>query len=122
MARIVGVELPKEKRMDVALRSIYGIGPTRAAEILGRTQIDPAIRSKDLSEADASKLTSFIQSEYRVEGELRREVTGNIKRLMEISCYRGNRHKRSLPVRGQRSHTNARTRKGPRRAVGGRKK
>lgn len=114
MARVVGVDLPKDKRIEIALRYIYGIGPTRAREVLQATNINPDIRVRDLTDEQASILTSYIQTHYKVEGDLRREVNANIKRLMDIGCYRGIRHKRNLPVRGQRTHTNARTRKGPR--------
>ncbi len=119
MARVVGVDLPKNKRMDIALTYVNGIGRTLAKKVLEQTGIDPALRAKDLTEEQASKLTTAIQRDYKVEGDLRREITLNVKRLMDIGCYRGLRHKKGLPVRGQRSHTNARTRKGPRRAVGG---
>ncbi len=117
MARIVGVDLPRNKRVEVGLTYIYGIGPTRAKEVLAKTGIDPNIRIQNLSDEQANTLTAVIQNDYKVEGDLRREVTGNIKRLMEINCYRGLRHKRGLPVRGQRTSTNARTRKGPRRTA-----
>lgn len=117
MARVVGVDLPKDKKLEFALRYIYGIGRTRAREVCEATNIDPNIRVRDLTDEQASILTSYIQSHYKVEGDLRREVAANIKRLMDIGCYRGIRHKKGLPVRGQRTHTNARTRKGPRRAI-----
>jgi small subunit ribosomal protein S13 len=117
MARIVGIDLPRDKRIDVGLQSIFGIGSTRANEVLARTSIDPATRVRDLTDEQVSRLSSVIQNDYKVEGDLRREVTANIKRLMDINCYRGIRHKRGLPVHGQRTHTNARTRKGPRRAT-----
>ncbi|MFN3704868.1 MAG: 30S ribosomal protein S13 [Thermoflexales bacterium] len=120
MTRIAGVDLPKNKRIDIALSYIYGIGRPLAKQILARTPIDPATRVKDLSEGDAALLREIIEKEYKVEGELRREVQLNIKRLIEIGCYRGLRHKRMLPVRGQRTRTNARTRKGPRKTVAGR--
>ncbi len=117
MARIVGIDLPRPKRVEVGLTYIFGIGPTRSREILAKANVNPDKRVKDLSDEEVSAITVVIQNDYKVEGDLRREVTGNIKRLMEINCYRGQRHKRGLPVRGQRTHTNARTRKGPRRAT-----
>ena len=115
MARIVGVELPREKRVEAGIQAIYGIGPTRAKQLLERIGVDPDTRIRDLTDEEVNKISNIIQSDYKVEGDLRREVTANIKRLMDINCYRGLRHKRGLPVRGQRTHTNARTRKGPRR-------
>ncbi len=118
MPRIMGVDLPKEKRIDVSLRYLYGVGKVRSADILQEAGIDPAKRAKDLSEEEVSRITSVIQKGYRIEGDLRREVAQNIKRLMDIGSYRGMRHKKSLPARGQRTRTNARTRKGPRRNVG----
>lgn len=117
MARVAGVDLPREKRVEVGIQYIYGIGPTRAKTILAETGISPDRRVRDLSDEEASRLQTYIVSKYNVEGDLRREVQANIKRLMDINCYRGNRHKRGLPVRGQRTHTNARTRKGPRGAT-----
>jgi small subunit ribosomal protein S13 len=117
MARIVGVDLPRDKRVEAGLQYIYGIGATRAKEILAQTGISPDKRVRELSDEEASRLTTAIQNTWKVEGDLRREVTGNIKRLMDINSYRGLRHKRSLPVHGQRTHTNARTRKGPRGAT-----
>ncbi|MGQ9855593.1 MAG: 30S ribosomal protein S13 [Fervidobacterium sp.] len=114
MARIVGVEIPSNKKVHIALRYLYGIGPTRALEICQGTGVDPDKRVKDLTEDEISKIASFIQQNYKVEGELRTEVMRNIKRLMDIGCYRGLRHKLGLPVRGQRTRSNARTRKGPR--------
>ena len=117
MARLLGVDIPNEKRIEIAITYIYGIGPTRAREILEKTGIDPNVRVQNLSDEQANTLTAIIQNDYKVEGDLRREVTANVKRLMDINCYRGLRHKRSLPVRGQRTHTNARTRKGPRKAA-----
>ncbi len=117
MARISGVDLPRNKRIDVALRSIYGIGPKFASEILEKASIDPALRTSALTEGDVVKLRDIIEREYKVEGDLRREISMNINRLMELGCYRGLRHRKGLPVRGQRTHTNARTRKGPRRMV-----
>ena len=122
MARIIGVEVPPNKRIDIALRYIYGIGPSTAKKIISETGVDPDIRVKDLSEDDLAKLRDYITENYTVEGDLHREVSQNIKRLMEIGCYRGLRHRRGLPVRGQRTHTNARTRKGPRKQIGGKKK
>jgi len=118
MPRIVGVDVPKEKRVELALTYIYGIGRATANKILKKAGINPSVRAKDLTEEDVSKLTSAIQGEYRVEGDLKREVQANIKRLMDIGSYRGFRHRRSLPTRGQRTRTNARTRKGPRKTVG----
>ena len=120
MARIEGVDLPRDKRIEIALTYIYGIGPTRARQILASTGVNPDIRVKDLTETDVSSLREFIGQAYKVEGDLRREVQMNIKRLIEIGCYRGLRHRRSLPLRGQRTRTNARTRKGPKKTVAGR--
>jgi small subunit ribosomal protein S13 len=117
MARIEGVDLPRNKRIDIALTSIFGIGRTKAKEILAKAGVDGAIRTFDLSERDVISIRNVIQREYRVEGDLRKEIAQNIKRLIDIKCYRGLRHKKGLPVRGQRTHTNARTRKGPRRRV-----
>jgi len=122
MARIAGVDLPKDKRIDYALTLIYGIGWTRAREALAATGIDPAVRVGDLREEEVSRLREYIDRNYKVEGELRAEVQMNIRRLMDIGSYRGLRHRRGLPVRGQRTRTNARTRKGPRRTVGTKKK
>ena len=122
MARLVGVDLPRNKRIEIALTYIYGIGLTTAKEIIAATGVDPDIRVKDLSEEDLAKLRDYIQQTLKVEGDLHREVSQNVKRLMEIGCYRGLRHRRGLPVRGQRTHTNARTRKGPRKQIGGKKK
>jgi small subunit ribosomal protein S13 len=123
MARIAGINLPREKRIEVALTYIYGIGPTTARKLLAYAGIGPDVRVKALSEEDEKKLRDAIDSmQLRVEGDLRREVQGNIKRLMDIGCYRGMRHRRGLPVRGQRTKTNARTRKGPKRTVAGKKK
>ena len=121
MARISGVDLPRDKRIEIGLTYIYGIGRKTAQDILTATGIDPDIRVRDLSEADTSKLRDFIDHNVKVEGDLRRENSMNIKRLIEIGCYRGLRHRRGLPVRGQRTHTNARTRKGPRKQIGGKK-
>ncbi|MBI9050965.1 MAG: 30S ribosomal protein S13 [Anaerolineaceae bacterium] len=120
MARIEGVDLPRNKRIVIALTYIFGIGLTRSQQILANTSINPDIRVKDLSETDANKLREFITKHYKVEGDLRREVQMNIKRLVEIGCYRGLRHRRSLPLNGQRTKTNARTRKGPKKTVAGR--
>ena len=122
MARLVGVDLPRNKRIEIALTYIYGIGLTTAKEIIAATGVDPDIRVKDLSEEDLAKLRDYIQQNLKVEGDLHREVSQNVKRLMEIGCYRGLRHRRGLPVRGQRTHTDARTRKGPRKQIGGKKK
>ncbi|NLG98045.1 MAG: 30S ribosomal protein S13 [Chloroflexi bacterium] len=120
MARIEGVDLPRNKRVEIGLTYIYGIGPTRARTILEATNVNPDIRVKDLSEAELNTLREFIARSYKVEGDLRREVQMNIKRLVEIGCYRGLRHRRNLPVHGQRTRTNARTRKGPKKTVAGR--
>ena len=122
MARISGVDLPKNKRIEIALTYIYGIGRTSANKILAATGINPDTRVKDLTEADEAKLREIIGHSYTVEGDLRRDVAMDIKRLTEIGCYRGMRHRRGLPVRGQRSKTNARTRKGPKRTVANKKK
>jgi small subunit ribosomal protein S13 len=117
MARIAGVDLPRQKRVEIALTYIYGIGVARSNTILGKAGIDGNVRVKDLSEEEASRIAKIIDSEGGVEGDLRKDVAMNVKRLMEIGSYRGMRHRRNLPVRGQRTHTNARTRKGPRRAM-----
>jgi small subunit ribosomal protein S13 len=122
VARIAGVDLPRNKRAEVALTYIYGVGPTRAREILNATGVDPDKRTFNLSDEDVSRLRRQIETELKVEGALRTEVSMNIKRLMDIGCYRGLRHRRGLPVRGQRTHTNARTHKGRRRAIAGKKK
>jgi len=122
MARIAGVEIPRNKRVEIALTYIYGIGRTRAQEALEATGIDGGVRVKDLSEQDVVKLRDYIENKWKLEGELRSEVQSNIKRLMDIGCYRGLRHRRGLPVRGQKTKTNARTRKGPKRTVAGKKK
>ena len=122
MARLVGVDLPRNKRIEIALTYIYGIGLTTAKQIIAETGVDPDVRVKDLTEEDLAKLRDYIQQNLKVEGDLHREVSQNVKRLMEIGCYRGLRHRRGLPVRGQRTHTNARTRKGPRKQIGGKKK
>jgi small subunit ribosomal protein S13 len=121
MARVAGVELPKNKRMEIALTYIYGIGRTAASKILTRANVDPARKSDDLSAEEQVRIRQVIDSDFEVEGDLRREVQQNIKRLMDLGCYRGIRHRRGLPVRGQRTHTNARTRKGPRKVVAGKK-
>lgn len=123
MARIAGVDLPKNKRIDVALTYIYGIGPTKAREILETVKVDWQKKSDELSNEEVNAIRNELEQNYKVEGDLRREVISNIKRLMDIGCYRGLRHRRGLPCHGQRTHTNARTRKGPRRSVvGGKKK
>lgn len=122
MARIAGVDLPREKRVEHALPYIYGIGLTRSRAILAQAEVDPDTRVKDLAESEVAKLREIVDNTYKVEGDLRREVQLNIKRLMDIGCYRGLRHRRGLPVRGQSTKTNARTRKGPRRTVAGKKK
>ncbi len=122
MARLVGVDLPRDKRIEVGLTYIYGIGLTTSKKILAETGINPDTRVNDLTEDELSKLRDYIQQHLTTEGDLHREVSQNIKRLMEIGCYRGLRHRRGLPVRGQRTHTNARTRKGPRKQIGGKKK
>ena len=122
MARIAGVDLPTEKRIEAGLTYIYGIGWTTSREILEKTGINPSTRVKDLTEEEAGKIRKVIENDYMVEGDLRRDVSMNIKRLMEIGCYRGIRHRRGLPVRGQKTKTNARTRKGPKKTVGRKKK
>ncbi|MFN8522746.1 MAG: 30S ribosomal protein S13 [Chloroflexota bacterium] len=122
MARIAGVDIPRERRVEASLPVIYGIGFSTARLILQRANVDPSRRVRDLSEEEVSRIREIIDREYKVEGDLRREVNLNIKRLMEIGCYRGLRHRRNLPVRGQRTRTNARMRKGPRRTVAGRRK
>ena len=122
MARLVGVDLPRDKRVEIGLTYIYGIGLTTSKKILAETGVDPDVRIKDLTEDDLTKLRDCIQENIKVEGDLHRDVSQNVKRLMEIGCYRGLRHRRGLPVRGQRTHTNARTRKGPRKQIGGKKK
>lgn len=122
MARIAGVDIPREKRVEISLRYIYGIGPTTSRQILARTRISPDTRVKNLTEEEVSRLRELIDREYKVEGDLRREINLNIKRLIEIGSYRGLRHRRGLPVRGQRTRTNARTRRGPRKTVAGRRK
>ena len=122
MARIAGVDLPVQKRVVISLQYIYGIGKKSAADIVTKAGIDMATRTKDLTDDQAKKLRDIIEAGYTVEGDLRREITMNIKRLMDLGCYRGVRHRRGLPVRGQRTRTNARTRKGPRKAIAGAKK
>jgi small subunit ribosomal protein S13 len=122
MARISGIDLPREKRIEHALPYIYGVGLSRSQQILAEAGVDPDVRVKDLAETDVAKIREIIDRSFKVEGDLRREVQLNIKRLMDIGCYRGLRHRRGLPVRGQSTKTNARTRKGPRRTVAGKKK
>ena len=122
MARLVGVDLPRDKRIEIALTYIYGIGRTRSKEILAATGVNPDLRSKDLGDDDLRKLSDYINESLKVEGDLRREVQADIRRKIEIGCYQGLRHRRGLPVRGQRTKTNARTRKGPKRTVAGKKK
>ena len=122
MARIAGVDIPNNKRIEIALTYIYGIGLKSAQDILAKTGIDPDTRAKDLSEAEVAKLRDVIEADYHVEGDLRREVAMNIKSMVEINCYRGVRHRKGLPVRGQRTKTNARTRKGPAKTIANKKK
>jgi len=122
MARLAGVDLPRDKRMEVALTYIYGIGQTRAQQTLTATGVSPDLRSRDLSDDDLIKLRDWIDANYKIEGDLRREVAQDIRRKVEIGCYQGIRHRRGLPVHGQRTHTNARTRKGPKKTVAGKKK
>ncbi len=122
MARIAGIDLPRNKRSEVALTYIYGIGRSSSQEILAKAGVDANTRTDDLTEAEVAKIREIIDREYRVEGDLRREISMNIKRLMDLGCYRGLRHRRGLPVRGQKTKTNARTRKGPRKTVAGKKK
>ncbi|HEU4989837.1 MAG TPA: 30S ribosomal protein S13 [Gemmatimonadaceae bacterium] len=122
MARISGVDLPRDKKVEIGLTYIFGIGRKSAAEIVQKAGVDASLRVRDLSDADVNKLRQAIEREYKVEGALRTEVAMNVKRLMDIGSYRGIRHRRGLPVRGQRTHTNARTKKGPRRAIAGKKK
>jgi small subunit ribosomal protein S13 len=122
MARIAGVDLPREKRIEVALTYIFGIGLKTAQKILAATAINPDTRTRDLTDEEVTRLREYIDKNFKIEGDLRREIAQNIKRLMEIGCYRGLRHRRGLPVRGQRTHTNARTRKGPRKPIGAKKK
>jgi small subunit ribosomal protein S13 len=120
MARITGVDIPREKKVNISLRYIYGIGPSNSAHILAEAGIDPDTKVKDLKESEVSKIREIIDKEFKVEGELRKDVSMNVKRLIEIGSYRGLRHRRSLPVRGQRTRTNARTRRGVRKTVAGR--
>ena len=120
MARIEGVDLPRNKRVEIGLRYLYGIGPTRSKEILKGTQVNPDTRVKDLTDSEVATIREFINQNYKVEGDLRRDVQMHIKRLIEIGCYRGLRHRRNLPAHGQRTRTNARTRKGPKKTVAGR--
>jgi len=122
MARLAGVDLPREKRIEIALTYVYGIGRTRAQQTLAETGVSPDVRVRDIAEDDLVKLGQYIDANFTVEGDLRREVAADIRRKVEIGCYEGLRHRRGLPVRGQRTHTNARTRKGPRRAIAGKKK
>ena len=122
MARIAGVDLPRDKRLDIALRYIYGIGSTRAYQIVAGSGVEGGTKVRDLSEDEVLKIRAFIDQNVKVEGDLRREVAQDIKRKIEIGCYQGIRHRRGLPVRGQRTHTNARTRKGPKKTIAGRKK
>ncbi|MDD5069295.1 MAG: 30S ribosomal protein S13 [Candidatus Omnitrophica bacterium] len=122
MPRILGVDIPKKKKISISLRYLYGIGPVNALEILAHLGIDPDRQASDLSDEEVAQMTSYIQETYKIEGELRREVASNIRRLNEIACYRGTRHRKGLPVRGQRTKCNSRTRKGPRPRVGGIKK
>ena len=122
MARIAGVDLPRDKRVDVALRYIYGVGPTRALEVVSGTGVDAGTKVRDLSEEEVVRIREYIDRNFKVEGDLRRDVAQDIKRKIEIACYQGLRHRRSLPVHGQRTHTNARTRKGPKKTVGVRRK
>lgn len=122
MARIAGIDLPRNKRIEVALTYIYGIGRSSSQGILAKAGVDPGTRSDDLTEAEIGKIREILDRDFRVEGDLRREVSMNIKRLMDLGCYRGLRHRRGLPVRGQQTKTNARTRKGPRKTVAGKKK
>jgi small subunit ribosomal protein S13 len=122
MARIAGVDIPRDKRVEVSLRYIYGIGSTNSRQILSRARVSPDTRVKDLTEDEVNRIREVIDKNYKVEGDLRREVQLNIKRLVEISCYRGVRHRRNLPVHGQRTRTNARTKRGPRKTVAGRRR
>ena len=118
MPRILGVDIPGKKRIEYALQYVYGVGPARSKEVVAKAKLDPAKKADDLTDEEVSRITNILQSGYRIEGDLRREVAQNIRRLISIGCYRGIRHKKGLPVRGQRTSTNARTRKGPRRTVG----
>ena len=122
MARIAGVDIPREKRVIISLTYIHGIGPTSAAKVIGAANVSPDTRVRDLTEEEVNRLREIVDRQYKVEGDLRREVAQDIKRKMEIGCYQGLRHRRGLPVHGQRTHTNARTRKGPKKTVAGKKK
>jgi small subunit ribosomal protein S13 len=122
MARIAGVDLPRDKRLDISLQYIYGVGSTTANQIVAGAGVDAATKVRDLSEDEVLKIRAYIEQNYKVEGDLRREVAQDIKRKIEIGCYQGVRHRRGLPVRGQRTHTNARTRKGPKKTIAGKKK
>jgi len=122
MARLVGVDLPRDKRLEVALTYIFGIGRTRSQQILAATGVSPDLRTKDVGDDDLLKLREYIEANFQVEGDLRREIASDIRRKIEIGCYQGIRHRRGLPVHGQRTHTNARTRKGPKKTVAGKKK
>jgi small subunit ribosomal protein S13 len=122
MARLAGVDLPRDKRLEIALTYIYGIGRTKSKEILAATGLSPDLRTKDLTDADVAQLREYIENSLKVEGDLRREVQADIRRKVEIGCYQGLRHRRGLPVRGQRTKTNARTRKGPKKTIAGKKK
>jgi small subunit ribosomal protein S13 len=122
MARIAGVDIPREKRLEISLTYIYGIGPTLSRQITDAVDINPSTRVRDLTDEEVAKLRTYIDANFRVEGDLRRDVSQDIKRKMEINCYQGVRHRRGLPVHGQRTHTNARTRKGPKKTVAGKKK
>jgi small subunit ribosomal protein S13 len=122
MARLAGVDLPREKRMEIALTYIFGIGKTRSRQILAATGVNPDLRARDLSDEQVVRLRDFIENSYQIEGDLRREIQANIRRKVEIGCYQGLRHRRGLPVHGQRTKTNARTRKGPKKTVAGKKK
>lgn len=117
MARIAGIDLPREKRVEISLQYIFGIGKQTAQNIVAEAGIDPTLRTKDLTDEQSRKIREIIEASYKVEGDLRREITMNIKRLMDLGCYRGLRHRKGLPVRGQRTHTNSRTRKGPKRGI-----
>jgi len=121
MARIAGVDLPRNKRMEIALTYVYGIGRSAALHICAEAQVDPGRKSDDLTDEEGTRIRRVLDASYKVEGDLRRDVAGSIKRLVDLGCFRGVRHRRNLPVRGQRTHTNARTRKGPRRAIQGKK-
>jgi small subunit ribosomal protein S13 len=122
MARLAGVDLPRDKRMEIALTYIFGIGKTRSKQILAATGVSPDLRARDLADEDVVRLRDFIENSYQIEGDLRREIQANIRRKVEIGCYQGLRHRRGLPVHGQRTKTNARTRKGPKKTVAGKKK